>query len=217
MKQLKYAFRKEWYNILLLLLPLLTIPFIWDQLPARIPSHWNLQGEINGYSSKMTGLLMLPIINIVVYLIMLYLPVIDPKKRIEMDQKPMPVVRTLLVVLLLGIHSVIILNALGTEVQSQNWLYIGLSAFFIVMGNYLRIIKPNYFIGIRLPWTLEDARNWRKTHRLGSYLWVIGGLILLILFPILDIQTYRTIFPIVVAIIAVIPAAYSFYIYKTDD
>lgn len=214
MKQLKYAITKEWYNLLLLLAPFLVLPFIWDQLPGQIPTHWNLQGQVDGYSSKTVGLLMLPLLNIGLYLLMLYLPIIDPKKRIEIDQKPMPVLRSTLVVLLLGTHSWIILNGLGMEVQSGGWLYLGLSMFFVVMGNYLRTIKPNYFIGIRLPWTLENADNWKKTHKLGAYLWVSGGLILIFLFPFLNIQTYRTVFSFIVAILVVVPAAYSFYIYK---
>lgn len=217
MTTLKYALKHEWYNILFLLLPFIAIPFIWDQLPARLPTHWNWQGEIDGYSSKSTGLFMLPLLNIAVYGILLYLPVIDPKKRITIDQKPIPVLRTLTVLLLTGLYVWMILNGLGTEIQSQGWLYLGLAVFFLVMGNYLRTIKPNYFIGIRVPWALEDAENWKQTHRLGSYVWVLGGLLLILLFPFLQLATYTTLFTIVAVALALIPAAYSFYFYKTHS
>ena len=214
MNTIKYAFRKEWYNIIMLLLPFLVLPFVWDQLPAQIPTHWNLQGEVDGYSSRVLGSLILPVINIGVYLILLYLPIIDPKKRIEIDQKPIPVLRTLTVVLLLGLHGWIIASAMGSIIQSQGWMYLGLAVFFLVMGNYLRTIKPNYFIGIRVPWALEDAYNWKQTHKIGSYVWVTGGLLLIILFPFFEAKTFSTIFGVIVALLAVIPIGYSFYLYK---
>ena len=217
MSALKYAIQKEWYNVIMLLLPFLVLPFLWDQLPAQLPTHWNLQGEVDGYSSRTMGSIILPLINIGTYLLLLYLPAIDPKKRITIDQKPIPTLRTLTVVLLLGLHSWILASAMNAGIQSQGWLYLGLSAFFVVVGNYLRTIKPNYFIGIRVPWALENADNWRKTHRIGSYVWVAGGLLLLVSFPFFDIKTFSTIFGVVAASLALIPAIYSFYIYKQSS
>lgn len=217
MKTLKYAFKKEWYNILMLLLPFLVLPFIWDQLPARMPTHWNFQGQVDGYSSRAVGALILPLVNAGVYFLLLYLPKIDPKKRIEIDQKPIPILRTLLVVLLLGLYGWTIASAMNSQLQSQSWIYLGLAVFFMVMGNYLRTIKPNYFIGIRVPWALEDAENWKETHRIGSYVWVAGGLLLLVLFPFFDAKTFGTSFGVVVAVIAIIPMGYSFYLYKQSS
>ena len=78
----------------------------------------------------------------------------------------------------------------------------------------LGTIQPNYFIGVRVPWTLEDEDNWRKTHRLASYIWVAGGLLLIVLFPFFNDQAYGTIFIKTVIIMALIPTAYSFYYYK---
>jgi len=216
MNTLKYAFKKEWYNIILLLISFLALPFIWEQLPAKIPTHWNFQGEVNSYSSKAFGLLIVPATNLIVYLILLYLPTIDPKKRITINQKPIPVLRTLLVVFLTGIHGWIISSALGAEMQSQSWIYLGMAAFFLIIGNYLSTIKPNYFIGIRVPWTLDDANNWKKTHQMVSYIWVSGGLLLIILFPFFELQTYGTLFAIIVTLLAIIPVAYSFYLYNNN-
>lgn len=216
MKTLKYAFKKEWYNIILLLIPFLALPFIWDQLPTKIPTQWNFQGEVTSYSSKTFGLLLIPVTNLIVYLTLLYLPKIDPKKRIEIDQKPIPILRTLTVVLLLGIQGWIIRSAMSTEMQSQSWLFLGMAAFFLVMGNYLRTIKPNYFIGIRVPWALEDADNWKETHRIGSYIWVSGGLLLIVLFPFFELQTYGTLFAIIGILLGIIPMGYSFYLYKSN-
>ncbi|HET6527803.1 MAG TPA: SdpI family protein [Balneolaceae bacterium] len=217
MKTIKYAFKNEWYNILLLLLPFLAIPFLWSYLPEQMPTHINFAGEINDYSAKSFGLLFIPLLTVGIYFLLLYLPNIDPKKRIEIDQKPMPVLRTAVILLLLIIHLDMIVLGLeiGLELHPANWIYLALAIFFVVMGNYMKTIQPNYFIGIRLPWTLENAKNWRKTHRLGSYVWVIGGALLIVLFPFLTNKVYSTFFFIILITITLIPAFYSFYLYKT--
>ena len=217
MSTLKYAFKKEWYNLVLLLIPFLAIPFVWDLLPEQIPTHWNLQGEADDYSSKAFGLLFIPLLNIGLYLLLLYLPKIDPKERIKIDQKPIPVLRTMVVVFLLFTHGWMIANGMGTEMYAQSWIYLGIAVFFLVIGNYFKTIQPNYFIGIRVPWALEDADNWRKTHRLGSYVWVTGGLFLIVTFPFLSLDTYTFLFGATVALLVLIPAGYSFYIYKTQS
>ncbi|TYP91705.1 putative membrane protein [Fodinibius salinus] len=217
MNTLTYAFKKEWYNILLVLLPFALLPFIWDQLPARIAIQWNFQGEVSGYGSKTFGSLITPVTNIFIYAVLLYLPKIDPKKRITIDQKPIPVLRTACVVFLVAIQGWILINALGYTIPSQGILFLGIAVFFLIFGNYLRIIKPNYFIGIRVPWALEDADNWRQTHRIGSYIWVSGGLLLIILYPFFELQTYSTLFTIITVLLALIPAGYSFYLYQKSN
>ena len=214
MDSLKYAFKKEWYNIVMLLLPFVVLPLIWELMPSQIPVQWNFQGEVSSYGDKFYALLMLPVGNILIYLIMLYLPVIDPKKRIEIDQKPIPTLRTLLVILFLGMSTWVTVSAMEMQVETQSWLYLGLAIFVTVAGNYLRTIKPNYFLGIRLPWTLESEENWRKTHKLGSYVWVAGGILMLLLFPFLPFSIYSTVFTIAVLAIAIIPVGYSFYLFK---
>lgn len=217
MNTLKYALKKEWYNVILLLLPFLAIPFVWEYLPDRIPTHWNLQGEVDDYSSKTFGLLVIPVLNVAVYLMLLYLPKIDPKQHITIGQKPIPVMRTLTVGLLLAIHAWMIALGIGLNIPSTHAAFLLLALFFMVTGNYLRTIQPNYFIGIRVPWTLEDEDNWRRTHRLGAWIWVAGGLLLLILYPFVAANTYTILFFIIVGIMALAPIAYSFYLYKSAD
>lgn len=194
MKQLKYALKHEWYILILLILPFIAIPFIWSHLPSQIPIHWNMQGEVNGTSSRLFGVLFTPALNIGIYFLFLYLPKIDPKKRVTYNQKPMPVIRLIIVLFLLCIQASIIYAALVNGASSIQWIDIGVALFFIVFGNYMRTVQPNYFIGIRVPWTLESEENWRQTHRMASWLWVAGGIVLLILFPVLNASVYNYFF-----------------------
>jgi len=214
MTTLQYLLRREWHNVILLLLPFFILPFIWSEMPEQIPIHWNLQGEVDRYGSKAFGLMVLPVTNLFTYIILLFLPHIDPKKRFTIDQKPLPVIRTLLVVFLLACHFWILLNVYGTYPLDPNWLLLAIAGFFVVMGNYLRTIKPNYFVGIRVPWALEDEENWRKTHRMGSVVWVTGGLLLLLAFPFTGQELFSGIFTAVAVTIAILPVIYSFYLYK---
>ncbi|MBR3188124.1 MAG: SdpI family protein, partial [Lachnospiraceae bacterium] len=52
---------------------------------------------------------------------------------------------------------------------------------FILIGNYMPKTRQNYTIGIKVPWALDNEENWNRTHRLAGYLWVAGGIILVIL------------------------------------
>lgn len=214
MYTLKYAFKKEWYNIILLLLPFLAIPFLWELLPDQIPTHWSFQGEVDRYSSKEFGLFLIPTIAVSIYLVLLYIPKIDPKKRIKIDQKPMPVLRTAVTAFLIFTHGWMIAGGMNMEIQQSSWIFPAIGFFFLIIGNYLKTIKPNYFIGIRVPWALEDEENWKKTHRIASYIWVAGGLLLIILFPFFHEQTYLFIFATAAVLMALIPTIYSYYLFK---
>lgn len=134
-----------------------------------------------------------------------------------MDQKPIPVIRTLLVVFLFAVHCWMLSIALGYDVVSSNWMFPAVALLFIVMGNYMRTIQPTYFIGVRVPWALEDDDNWRETHRVASWLWVAGGLLLLFLYPFFAPETYGFIFSTVTILLALIPIGYSFYYYKQSQ
>lgn len=217
MKTIKYALNNEWYNFIFLALPFIAIPFIWSYMPAEIATHWNLQGQANGYMSKAVGLFLLPLFNVAIYFFLLYLPFFDPKEWIKTDQKPLPAIRTCIVIFMVFINGWSIAKNLGWEGHSLNWIFIFLALFFVFLGNYMRNIPHNYFIGIRVPWTLEDSENWRQTHKFASYLWVAGGLILLILLPILNADIYETFFISIALAISLIPAAYSFYLYKFEN
>ena len=69
--------------------------------------------------------------------------------------------------------------AIGVKVPLTELLNILLGVMFLVLGNYMPKCKMNAFIGIKLPWTYSSDENWRRTHRLGGFVWVAAGLLLL--------------------------------------
>lgn len=110
----------------------------------------------------------------------------------------------------------IIYTAKNQSFTNPNYIVIIIGVLFIVIGNYFKTIKPNYFIGIRTPWTLENETVWKKTHKLGGKMWFIGGILIVILSLILNKSLSFTIFMIITGVITIIPIAYSYLIYRNE-
>lgn len=206
--------KKEWYIVIILLLPYLLIPFIWSEVPDQIPIHWNMEGEVDSYGDKSFVLYWFPLFGIVTYLGILLVPLIDPKKRVKTDQKPLPALRLLLPLFMTGLYAVMIMPTFKPGWDQSFMIFLLVTVLLLVIGNYLRTLKPNYFIGIRTPWTLEDPDNWRKTHELGSKLWIGTSLLLLVLAFFIPAELYARLFFGGVMVMAVVPLAYSFWLFK---
>src|SRR4051812_48820884 len=65
--------------------------------------------------------------------------------------------------------------------QFSRIIYASVALLFILLGNFMTKLRPNYFIGIRTPWTLESKEVWIKTHRVVSRVMVLGGILMLTL------------------------------------
>jgi uncharacterized membrane protein len=89
-----------------------------------------------------------------------------------------------------------------------------LGLLFAFLGNIFYSLKPNYFIGIRTPWSLEDEQNWRRTHQLAGKVWFAGGLLIILLSMLLPLQAAIIAFISITLIISIIPIVYSFQIYQ---
>ena len=81
---------------------------------------------------------------------------------------------------------------------------------FAYMGNILHSIKPNYFAGFRLPWTLESEENWRATHLLASKIWFAGGILIAILALLIKPIIMFFVMIGIVLVMAIIPTVYSY-------
>ena len=95
-----------------------------------------------------------------------------------------------------------------------NFILMLIGAFFVLLGNYFKTIKPNYFVGIRTPWTLENEAVWKSTHKLGGKLWVVGGLLIIITSLVFSEPTALTLSIVITAIITLVPIAHSYLEFK---
>ncbi|QCR24452.1 SdpI family protein [Pontibacter sp. SGAir0037] len=193
-----------------MLLPFVYLAWVWDELPERVPIHFNLQGEANGWGSK-TGLIGIVFgLTVFINLLLLLIPKLDPKGKIENMGSKYDRFRLLMVLFMSALAVLIIYSASSRETFSPNLLFILIGGLFIVLGNYFQALKPNYFIGIRTPWTLESETVWKKTHRMGGRLWVLGG-VLIILTSFLPQGTFKSVlFIATIAAVSLIPTVYSY-------
>lgn len=152
--------------------------FMWSRLPDQVPTHWNIQGQPDGYGSKLVALLMMLGIMLLVNLMTVVLPAISPEKfGVESFRKTFNYVMVLIVGLLGVLHFLILrATAVGTF-EFQGALLAVIFGFFAAIGNVMGKVRQNFWMGVRTPWTLADERVWDQTHRSAARLWTLGGLV----------------------------------------
>jgi uncharacterized membrane protein len=70
--------------------------------------------------------------------------------------------------------------AAGIPVDMNRTITNAMLILFMILGNFMGNLRPNYFAGIRTPWTLDDPEIWRATHRIGARILFYGCLALLL-------------------------------------
>lgn len=148
----------------------------WPYVPERIPIHWNLKGEVDGWGSRTTGLFVAPCLAVGVYLLLRFIPRIDPNsENYSQFAKPYLIIRVITQTLLLSIHFAALAAALGIEVKMSLLISVLTGLMLIVVGNYMGKIRPNWFVGVRTPWTLTSKRSWVRTHRQARWVLLASG------------------------------------------
>ncbi len=200
-----------------ILLPFVYLAFVYAKLPQIVPTHFNLEGKANAVSDKSTLWIILSVtaaVSVFMYFLMRYLPNIDPKKKVKYSSRAFNKI-ALAVVLLLCLINCIIINAAQTgSFNLGNMFSVILGIFFAFMGNIMHSIKPNYFAGIRTPWTLENEDVWRKTHQFGGKLWFVGGIVIAVSGLLLPLNVSTFFLIAIIAILVIVPIVYSYQQYK---
>lgn len=206
--------KKEWYVVVLLILPFIVSMYFWDHLPEIVPTHFNAKGEADGWGPKWINAYLFPLIAVIIYLLILLLPLIDPKKKIQNNQKSISRIRVFTSLFMVGIYGVIMAKTLGYSINIGTYITAGVGLLILILGNYMNSIKPNYFVGVRTPWTLESPEVWKSTHRFTSKLWTISGagMIVLGFIPFFNESPFFII--TYVLIIAIPPVAYSYILFN---
>lgn len=212
---MKFNLKKELPVLLFAIFPVSFLLYIWKELPVQVPLHWNINGEINRYGNKME-LFIISLIPLILYALFLFIPMIDPKKRIEAMGNKFYTIRLITALFVAVLFSFIIYSVKEHSLVNPNYLFIIIGAFFVLLGNYFKTIRPNYFVGIRTPWTLENDTIWKNTHLFAGKLWVAGGLIIIISSFIFEEKIALTIFFIITAIITLIPIVHSYIQFKNN-
>jgi len=195
----------------IVLLPFAYLAIIWNQLPDRVPIHWNIKGEIDRYADK-ADLLWIPILlPLLTYIILLVVPKIDPKNKLSKMGKKFQNLKFVLTIFMSALALFIIYSAEVRSLTNPNYVLLLIGILYIILGNYFQTIRANYFIGIRTPWTLENETVWKKTHQIAGVMWFVGGIIVVISSLVLENQINLTLFLIITGIITTVPIIYSYF------
>jgi uncharacterized membrane protein len=170
------TWRSEIPQLVMILGMLSVAAALWPIAPDRIPVHWNVAGEVDRYGGKFEGLLLLPLIAAVLYPLMLLLPRIDPgRANYATFAKVYMLIRVSITAVLAVVYAGILLVAFRYNVDMGLLVSLAVGLLFCVLGNVTGKIRPNWFVGVRTPWTLSSRDSWNKTHRLAGRLFVVIG------------------------------------------
>lgn len=207
--------KKEAVIGLILLLPFVYILFMWSKIPEQVPTHFNVKGEPDDYSTKAFALLLLPFMNVIIYFILFFIPRIDPrKKNYALFGSSYQNIRLVIHLFLAGIFIFITQTTSGGEPLKLNAFLSIMLLFFALLGNYLRTVRSNFFVGIRTPWTLSNDVVWRKTHELGGRIWFYSGITLAIMVFFLPQTAAAVVMICGIFCMVIIPLVYSYLEYK---
>lgn len=182
----------------------------YSRLPDRMAIHWNAAGEANGYASRPVAAFGIPAFFLLITFLVNFAISADPRKK-NIDKSPeMKRISRWIIVIVANLgQSASIMNALNVKVNVSFYMLFLMGILFVILGNYLPKCKYNYTIGIKLPWTLADEENWRKTHRFAGFVWMIGGVLISAsaFFPHLKLIPY------IIATVIAIPTGYSYLLH----
>jgi len=161
---------------IVLLVPIAVGLLLWNQLPEQIPSHWDINGNVDGWSSKASAVFTMPALLLVLHWVCVFASTADPKHK-NYSPKMIKLVLWICPVIGLVINTLIYTAALGYPLRVEIIMPLLMGLMFLIVGNLLPKCPQTYTMGIKLPWTLANEENWNKTHRFAGKLWVLGGVV----------------------------------------
>ena len=208
----KNYLKKELPILTVVFLPILFILIVQDQLNSFAQINWIEKKQIS------TWIFLLSIVglNILIYGLMLLIQRIDPKKsNYEIFKSAFYKIRFIISLFMTVITGLIIAVNIGIVLDELKIIRISTFVLLAVTGNYIYNVKPNWFIGFRTPWTLDNEMVWRKTHHLGAKI-MIGFSIFGIAISIIPQEdtTGLIVFLTVILTMVSIPIIYSYRLHK---
>lgn len=203
---------QELVLIALTLLPILYLIVNWSLLPESMPVHFDMKGNPNGYGSRWVYV-WLPL---GLYFMMLVLPRLDPRKaNYAIFEGSYYKLRLIMAIFFGLINTTVIWGVVNNANSVQRFIPLTIFFLFMLIGNYMGNIRPNYFVGIKVPWTLNSDEVWVRTHKMAGKLWFWGSLAGILLYFVVD-KMERVFIPLLIVLV-VVPIVYSYVIYQKLD
>jgi uncharacterized membrane protein len=191
--------------------------WFYPELPERVAVHWGIAGRVDGWSSKIILVFVFPVAGFLLGLLFLVLPKIDPrKKEVALHARTYWTIVNIALVFLASLQVMLVGYNLGWPIDIPLLVPVGVGVLFLLIGNLMPRMRPNWTMGIRTPWTLSSEQVWRKTHRLGGYCFMAMGLMMIAA----GFLGTPTTLPYVVGVtitFALVPVVYSFFAWRSEQ
>jgi uncharacterized membrane protein len=195
---------------------LVVAALVYTRLPDRVPTHWDMHGNVNGTMEKFPGAFLPSMLGILIWFLMPGLRGIDPRKEsYEKFDATFFLVVNLVTLLMAMLEALVLAVGLGYQVDMLRAMMFGLGLMFAVLGNYMPRLRSNWWMGIRTPWTLSNEEVWRKTHRFGGRAFFVGGFVVM-LSTLLPRELCSIVAIVTIMVAALVPAVYSYFIWRTE-
>jgi uncharacterized membrane protein len=174
---MKIAWKIEVPQWIILAAMFVAAAIAWPHAPDRIPVHWNINGQVDRYGGRFEGLFLMPLFALGVYVLMLVLPRIDPgRANYARFSGAYRAIRIALLALFAVFDGVVQMWVWTGHVDIALIAPLAMGVVSVFLGALLGKIRPNWFVGIRTPWTLSSKVSWVRTHRAGGWLFMLVGL-----------------------------------------
>ena len=208
---------RRWLGLVLLVLMLIVAMWAYPRLPERIPTHWNLQGEVDGWSARWM-VFFPPAMGLLMLVLMPVLRRIDPRRaNYDRFEPTFWLVINVIIAFMFVPHLMTIGAALGWPLPATDRVLVAaVGVLFILLGNYMPRVKSNWWMGIRTPWTLSSESVWRSTHRLGGRMFVTGGVVMILSLALTPEARVAALITAVV-LSALVPAVWSYMAWRREQ
>lgn len=172
---------RKWIAPIIVVASILITALVYPRLPATVPTHWNISGQVDGYSNKAWGAWFPTGLLILMWGMIKWLPSIDPRgANYAKFSAAFEAIISMIMLFIFALQIVMLAAALGQPVEMDRLVPAGIGLLLLGLGNLLPRARPNWFVGIRTPWTLSNDRVWERTHRVGGYFFVAGGALIVL-------------------------------------
>jgi len=150
---------------------------LYPSMPSPIPTHWGPSGAADTWSVKSFGSVFFePLMAMGLYALLIVVPFFDPKRRsLKLSFHAYNILIDAIVAMQAVVYAATLIAAYNAGFDVSKVVLISVGLLFAVIGNYMTTVKQNWTFGVRVSWTLSDEVVWRKTNRLGGYLFVVAG------------------------------------------
>ena len=195
-----------------LLIPVIVGLLLWEKLPDPMPSHWNIHGEVDGWTSKAFTVFGLPGLMLALQWVSLFACTADPKYA-NYNPKMLKLALWICPAIGLLLSFMVYPQAMGYSVPIEIIMPLLMGVLFIIVGNWMPKCEQTYTMGIKLPWTLNSEANWNATHRFGGKMWVIGGILTMLTAFLGSFWVMMSI----LAVMVILPTIYSYLYYRNHE